>query len=399
MMRATLLAAGIAVVLLAGVLLLNSFYHDPAFLPPDDFLQYWAAGRLNATGGNPYDADQLLALQRSAGRPADKPAVMMWNPPWVLSLAMPFGLLTPRTAQLAWLLAQLGVIVFAADRLWKCFGGSPAQRPWVWGLSLAFYPVMYITFAGQSSAWLLLGLVGVLLSPGRRFAWLILFAAVKPHLFVPVWIALACEAIRTRQGRSVFAIGVAAGLVAMIVPSVVNPEVWSQYFAAMNRPVDAAHSPLSGWKSPLIGYWVRAAIAPESFWIQAVPTALVAFATPMYWWFRRTRWNWTVELPRLVLAGLIASPYGAWPYDQIVLLVPVLAGFAHLLRNASRLQAVAAFVTLGIANGIALTLREGEYFVWLPPVVALWYAWAVNVKAAVAPHCHSARIHASGATA
>src|SRR5437660_10371433 len=102
--RSVLVAGcGLALIFIACGWLLARFYSDPAFLPPDDFLQYWAAGRLNATGGNPYDADQLLPLQRSAHRPDDKPAVVMWNPPWALTLAMPFGLLPPRTAQLLWL--------------------------------------------------------------------------------------------------------------------------------------------------------------------------------------------------------------------------------------------------------------------------------------------------------
>lgn len=369
-------AVGIVVLLLASGVMLNRFYSDASILPPDDFLQYWAAGRLNATGGNPYDADALLELQRGAGRPADKPAVVMWNPPWVLTLAMPFGLLSPRTAQLIWLACQIAILVFAADRIWSRFDGESRHRPWVWIGSLTFFPVMYIVFAGQSSGWLLLGLVGLLCSPNPRYALLLPFLAVKPHLFVPLWIVLACEAGRTRRARAILAIGIAAGLSAAALPTIVNPDVWWQYLEAMNRPVDAAHSPLSGWRAPLIGWWVRMAVSPESFWIQAVPTAALAIAAPLYWWRRRKNWDWTVEAPRLVLAGLIASPYGAWPYDQIVLLVPVLAGIAAIRSHGSREQFVLALVVLGIVNGIALTIREGEQFVWVPPALALWYYWA-----------------------
>lgn len=382
-MRSVFPTVGIGVALLAAGLLLNRFYSDPGFLPPDDFLQYWAAGRLNATGGNPYDADRLLELQRSAGRPADKPAVMMWNPPWALTLAMPFGMMPPRTAQLLWLLAQVAIVVFCADRMWSYFGGESRFRPLAWGLSLGFYPVMYIVFAGQSSGWLLLGLAGLLLSADRRCAPLIPFAAIKPHLFVPIWIALACEAGRTRRGLAVLSAGLSAGLIAVLAPTLVNPDVWQQYFEAMSRPMDAAHSPLSGWKSPLIGYWVRAALSPDAFWMQAVPTLLVAVGTLTYWWKRRTDWNWHVEAPRLVLAGMMAAPYGAWPYDQIVLLVPVAAGLAHLSRVGLASQRIFGFAALAVLNGIALTIREGEHFVWLPPAIAVWYAWASTVKPSV----------------
>lgn len=395
-------AGGLAVLALVGGQLLARFYSDPAFLPPDDFLQYWAAGRLCATGGNPYDAGQLLPHQQAAGRPADKPAVVMWNPPWSLSLAMPFGLLPPRTAQLLWLAAQVVAHIFGADRLWAAYGGDPRARPWVWAAALGFFPTMYVVFAGQSGGWLLLGMTGLLLATTRGPAWaaiLIPFAALKPHLFVPIWVVLALEAGRTRRGRAVFGWGVACGLAATLIPTLADPAVWDQYLAALNRPYDAAHPPLSGWRSPLIGYWVRRALAPEAFWIQAVPTVLVLLATPAYWWARRRTWDWSVELPRLVLAGLIAAPYGAWPYDQTVLLVPVAAGAARLVRHGTRGQVVSAFLLLGVVNAVALTVREGEYFVWVPPVVAVWYGWVMAAVRPGAKPADNGELHAASSVA
>jgi hypothetical protein len=221
--------------------------------------------------------------------------------------------------------------------------------------------------------------------------------AVKPHLFVPIWIALTLEGGRSRRGLILLAVGAGVGLVAAALPTIANPDVWRQYFEAMNRPVDAAHSPLSGWRSPLIGWWVRMAVSPESFWIQAVPTVLIAIATPLHWWKRRRIWNWSVEAPRLVLAGLICSPYGAWPYDQIVLLLPVVAGFAAVVKHGSREQLILAFVSLGVVNGVALVIREGEHFVWVPPAVALWFAWASTAR--VTSQCHSEQPQQAGAFA
>jgi hypothetical protein len=373
--------AGLAGLFVVGGLMLARFYSDPAFLPPDDFLQYWAAGRLNATGGNPYDADRLLPLQRAAHRPDDKPAVVMWNPPWALTLAMPFGLLPPRTAQLLWLAAQVLAVAFCADRLWRLYGGDRRARPLVCAAALAFFPVMNVLHAGQSGGWLLLGLTGLLLAATRGPAWLAALAplaAVKPHLFIPVWVVLALEAGRSRRGRAVFAWGAGCGLAAMLIPTLVNPDVWTQYFAALGRPADDAHVPLSGWKSPLVGWWVRMAVAPEAFWVQAVPTVLLAVAVPVYWWARRRTWDWSVELPRLVPVGLIAAPYGAWPYDQLVLLIPVAAALAHLARHGPRGRLIAAAVVLGAIDVAGLTVREGEYFVWVPPAVLAWYAWATT---------------------
>src|SRR5438128_2601871 len=100
----------------------RSLLADRSILPPDDFVEYWAAGRLNAQGENPYDPDKLLPLERSIGRDTDE-AIMMWNPPWTLALAMPFGLMDGRAAQLLWLLLGFLFIGGGADWLWRIYDG------------------------------------------------------------------------------------------------------------------------------------------------------------------------------------------------------------------------------------------------------------------------------------
>jgi hypothetical protein len=39
---------------------------------------------------------------------------------------------------------------------------------------------------------------------------------------------------------------------------------------------------------------------------------------------------------------------------------------------------VGAFVVLGVVNAVALVIREGEHFVWVPPAVAAWYGWVIT---------------------
>ena len=59
----------------------------PIQWPLDDFAEYWAAGRLNAAGHNPYDHAAMLQEQRRIGWPEADPD-MMYNPPWTLALAL-----------------------------------------------------------------------------------------------------------------------------------------------------------------------------------------------------------------------------------------------------------------------------------------------------------------------
>src|SRR5690242_17626817 len=89
-------------------------------LPLFDFVEYWAAGHLNAHGENPYEHDRVEELEREAGR-TEKP-VLMWNPPWTLTLVMPFGVFSLdqiRIAQILWLLLQFAALVYSADALWR----------------------------------------------------------------------------------------------------------------------------------------------------------------------------------------------------------------------------------------------------------------------------------------
>ncbi|MGH7171157.1 MAG: hypothetical protein ACRELF_17775, partial [Gemmataceae bacterium] len=95
-------------------------------LPLLDFVEYWAAGRLNVHGENPYDPVQVEQLERSVGR--DREGILMWNPPWTLALVMPLGLLDCRVAHLLWLCLHLVVLVWCSDALWRLYDGDVENR-------------------------------------------------------------------------------------------------------------------------------------------------------------------------------------------------------------------------------------------------------------------------------
>jgi hypothetical protein len=113
-----------SVVFLVGAvavfLVADRVVHSPAFILPTDFVEYWAAARLNLRGENPYDADRLLAEQRLA-EPGRADAVMMWNPPPALAAYMPLGALPARWATLLWVGLQLASVFVACDLLWRAY--------------------------------------------------------------------------------------------------------------------------------------------------------------------------------------------------------------------------------------------------------------------------------------
>ncbi|HEX9117521.1 MAG TPA: hypothetical protein VGA61_15735, partial [Anaerolineae bacterium] len=70
--------------------------------PHHDFLVYWAAGRLNVTGGNPYAVEQALVVQQVAGWPYATTPFLFGGPPWLLPVMMPFGALPYAPAAGIW---------------------------------------------------------------------------------------------------------------------------------------------------------------------------------------------------------------------------------------------------------------------------------------------------------
>ena len=86
-----------------------------------DFVEYWSASRLLLSGGNPYAPNELLELQRLVGRHSHEPLIM-WNPPWTLSLLLPFGFLDFSHGQLFWLLVHVLAMMISTQLLWRVYG-------------------------------------------------------------------------------------------------------------------------------------------------------------------------------------------------------------------------------------------------------------------------------------
>jgi len=353
---------------------------DPTFFPPDDFVEYYAAGRLNALGQNPYDGNLLLDLEQRAGRDTDEP-VMMWNPPWTLTLAMPLGLFDPseaRIPQLLWLAVSLVLVVACADRLWIEYGG-PASRRWVaWLLALSFLPTLFVLKAGQIGPFILFGITGFLVAQRGRWLWLAgacgVLMAIKPHLVYLFWIALTAWVVRRPfpERWKVVVGGVLAGLIATAIPLACNPDVLGQYWDAMT------HRTPEQWKSPTLGSLLRELFGQEQFSLQFVPTVIGVVWLVAHGWVQRGRsWDWLEQMPMVLLVSFATASYGAWPFDLVILLPAVVQVAAGLARQGEARRIVLAIVLFVAINGAALAMNlahvSSDRFVWMAPTLLAAY--------------------------
>ncbi|HEV3440228.1 MAG TPA: glycosyltransferase family 87 protein [Gemmata sp.] len=358
---------------------LRQLLADPTIWPPDDFVEYWAAAKLALTGENPYDPGLLLPLQQLTGRQTEE-AVMMWNPPWSLALVLPLGLLPAREAQLLWLAVNFLAICFCGDRLWLLFGGS-RERRWVGGLVvLASLPTAFALQSGQIGPLLLLGAVLFLecLRRGWEF-WAgaaTVLLAVKPHLAYLVWVAILFDAVVRGHWR-VLVGGAVAGLICTLVALACNHQVLQQYADALgNRPP-------AQWVSPTIGTVLRLAVGAELFRLQFIPVVLglLWFA----WYCRRFTsafssdgrvWDWCEQLPLLLLVSFVTAPYGAWPFDM-VLLLPTAMWLIIRTTPPTRKFIIAGLAAVNLGCLVLNLLHITSFwFLWVSPAVLGLYLLA-----------------------
>lgn len=404
--RVLLAVAALTILAAGGVALRNLFRGERP--PPVDFAAFWAAGELNLRGRDPYEAKAVRASQQRIGLNADA-AVMMWNPPWMLTLVMPFALLPFGPAYGLWALVQIGLVLLAAELLWRGFAPADAERRarharrrWVaYLLALTFVPTTYLVGIGQTTAVLLAGVAGFLVL-ARNSRPLLAGAAVavtaaKPHLLTVFAAWLLLDALRSRAGRRVVLGGALVGAAACVPPTLANPGVWGQYRHALAAPPDEDHVGVANWATPVVANWVRGAVPGRPFWAQFLPAAAAvgAFAA---WHLSRGRAHTDAErraiLPWAVGLSLLVAPYGAWAFDLVLLLVPILAAAA---RAADAPNPAAVWVGVGWLAAVnaavlvmMLQVASSERYVWVTPTVLLGAAAVARLAARPTPHAYRA---------
>lgn len=358
---------------------------DPTVWPPDDYVEYWAAGRLNLYGVDPYEPANLLPLERFAGRKLeDGEAVMMWNPPWTLSFVMPLGALPPRQGQLAWLALGLMSLGVSAWLIWESFIGLGRKRWWAFGLVLTFLPTLFVLQSGQIGPLLVLGAAGFIWACRnghlRTAGVLACLLAIKPHLVYLFWPALLLDGVRTRSWKMPGA-GIIVGIVLSAIPTIANPDVWEQFFAAyVDHPPKQWVSPSPGTFLRMMALQARGTEGPSDgmFWVQFVPMSAGLIWFAWHWMKHRREWDWVEQTPILILVSFVTAPYGAWHFDLVLLLVPILHRAAKLSICPLTLRGKLGFVGLVVANSGMLALAIADawtyWYFWVAPTTLGLYA-------------------------
>ena len=246
-------------------------------------------------------------------------------------------------------------------------------------IALTALPTAFALQSGQISPILLLGAVLFLECQKRGWQYCAAAAtvllAIKPHLAFLIWLAILFDAAVRGTWRAVLG-GAATGLICTSIAFVFDRQILMHYADALgNRPP-------AEWVSPTIGTVLRMVLGWELFRFQFIPmlVGLVWFV----WHCRRSQaesrsWNWCEQVPLLLLVSFVTAPYGAWPFDMVLLLPMAM----WLILAPSTLGRVPGgrkkFIPIGLLaiNVGCLVLNllhvNSFWFLWVSPAVLVVY--------------------------
>jgi hypothetical protein len=194
---------------------------------------------------------------------------------------------------------------------------------------------------------------------GRAGAFLYL-VALKPHLVFLAWLALFAWSIQKSKVRTLATFGLIT-LSASLIAMALDHAIFSQYVGLLTSGgVLAELSPTIGGA---IRFWL-----PQCRWAQALPAVLALIWFLLRWRRARDGWQWREEMPVLLLVSLLATSYG-WFFDQVVLLPCVLQA-SQRLTTSRRLISISMASCYVCVNALALALILGHR-------MTFWYVWTV----------------------
>ena len=343
-----------------------------------DFASYWATGQQLVHHANPYDASVMGDLERTAGY-TGQGSYYMRNPPWTLPLVLPLGLVSARIAVVPWSLLMLTVLVVS---VWLLRPMVDLPRAQLWLLACAFPPALQCVVVGQTSLFLLLGLV-LFLRLHQKQPFLagaaLWFCTLKPHLFLPLGAVLLVWIVAGRRYRILAGAATAIALSCAVTLSI-DPAAFSQYLAWAHA------SGISSQPVPCLGVMLRRLIDPQAQWLVFVPAAIACAWALAWFWPRRDRWDWLQQGSLLMLVSIVAAPY-CFLFDQ-GLAIPALLVAASGSRSRALLAALAVLyllVEIGpwIQWGATATFYSG---LWQAPAWLLWYSVARRSERSTQTH-------------
>jgi hypothetical protein len=358
-----------------------------------DFICYWTAGKLLASGRSPYDVDLQTRVQREYGWDKETTGkgtfefLPYYYPPWFGSLFVALLPLGYDWARFAWFFVNIELALLTGYLLRQNMPGIPRWVP------LLLVPVFLFSVAcvvlGQTAllVFFLAALAWRLLEQHRdRSAGVVLaWWTIKPQLTVVLLVGVLLWLARQRRWNALGAFAVTVAVLCLgstlLVPSW-PVQMWQ---APRQTPSPTEYYPWIG------NAWF---LVLRAVGLRGWPLALLylAVALPFAAGVLRLAFDRGAPLSALLVWGILAAffvaPY-ARHYDFPVLLIPALLLVEQRLPRLGGLALAVALAVLPYVQFSLLTEYQRQYepsarffrewtFFWVP--LLLTALWVLPVK-------------------
>jgi hypothetical protein len=346
-MNARKITSGLVIVLLCVLFGGTSrLIVSPTNYPNSDFFSFWLSGRMLQSYQNPYEAEGWVEAHHTYGAKWISDPTFLYPIPLAI-LFIPFGAFDLYPAFVAWVWLSQILLLISALILFPLLGENRKHFIVPVALGILLYrPVISLLVNGQLSAIFLLAIVGAgrLWERGRWF-WggaALSILLLKPSIGVPI-IALAGLFLLVRKSyRGLAGVG-AGGMGILLVGLLLNPNWVSEYLGV----VQSKQSETFGYSSTLWGLSGLAVGFDPTYTILLGAILTLVICTLYFLAIRR--WKTMSPLHGLALSvavALFVTPY-LWPYDQVLLWLPMTLSMPALIKQRAP-YLVSALLFLGV---------------------------------------------------
>lgn len=357
---------------------------SPVEYANSDFFKFWLSGRLAITGQNPYDSQVWIAGHHKFGADWIPEPSFLYPLPTSL-LFVPLGLFPLYQAFIAWdILSQF--MIFSSVALLLMLSPKASAKRFILPLTagvILFRPMIITLVNGQVSGILLL-LVACIIYLWERGKWeqgtfLLAFIALKPNLGAPLILLLAIYLIQKKQIKSL-AVGTVSGIFLLFAGFAQNPNWLVEFWNTGNGKLSQTFgfSPtIWGISAFFCNYNLDCAIG--------VGAIISLFFLAGYLYLIAGKQNTLPPSQAISLAiviVLLLTPY-TWPYDQLLLVVPIVTIMMQLDRDGYKYFLVSLiFLAIDIYTLILLAVSAKiQMEIWnatIPFFVFIFLFWSLK---------------------
>jgi hypothetical protein len=380
------ISAVTAVAIVITVLGRSSLQWDKMF---PDFVCYWAAGKIVASGQDLYDFELQAHVQRAYGWDKTTTGLGIYDslpyyyPPWMGFACVALVPMGFQAAKLFWFFLNIELVLLSGCWLRDCIRGLPATIPVATVFFFAF-TVACILLAQTAIIILFLILAVWKLLERRWDRWagaVLVLLTHKPQLSLAIIGGILLWSLRQRRWGVLQGLVVSSVLLSVAACLIMPTWPVEMLNAIRNTPPPTEHYPWIGnsW------YLVLKTIGLDGWTLRALYLPVALFFSSVV---LRVAWNRTFSLGDLLAVGILAAffvaPY-ARHYDFPILLIPFLLAFRRLpplvgtiLLTGLIVLPYVQFVLLAYHKAVndpaAKFLFETTFF-WVPVVIAgTWFA-------------------------